>query len=93
MHAAMPGKQITVADLTHHMSLKPCRRCEAELVKGIAMDAQINSDFEQIDHRTCQSICDAVGERLQQSIRPETELSPRLRELMDELRRRDNDLH
>ena len=57
------------------------------------MDAQFNSDFEQIDHRTCQSICDAVGERLQQSIRPETELSSRLRELMDELRRRDNDLH
>jgi len=57
------------------------------------MDARINSDFEQLDHRTCQSICDAVGERLQQRIRPETELSPRLRELMDELRRRDNDLH
>jgi hypothetical protein len=57
------------------------------------MDARFNSDFEQLDHRTCQSICDAVGERLQQRIRPETELSPRLRELMDELRRRDNDLH
>ena len=57
------------------------------------MDARINSDFEQLDHRTCQSICVAVGERLQQRIRPETELSPRLRELMDELRRRDNELH
>jgi hypothetical protein len=57
------------------------------------MDARINSDFEQLDHRTCQSICDAVGERLQQRIRPETELSPRLRALMDELRRRDNELH
>ena len=55
------------------------------------MDAGMNSDFEQIDHRTCQSICDAVGERLQHSFRPETELSSRLRELMDELRRRDND--
>lgn len=53
------------------------------------MDAQINSDFEQIDHRTCQSICDAVGKRLQQSFRPEAELSSRLRELMDELRRRE----
>jgi hypothetical protein len=30
---------------------------------------------------------------LQQRIRPETELSPRLRELMNELRRRDNDLY
>ena len=57
------------------------------------MDARINSDFEQIDHKTCVSICDAVGERLQQSLRPETELSPRLRELIDELRRRDNELH
>ncbi len=57
------------------------------------MDARINSDFEQLDHRTCQSICVAVGERLQQRIRPETELSPRLRELMNELRRRDNDLY
>jgi len=57
------------------------------------MDARINSDIEQLDHRTCQSICDAVGERLQQRIRPETELSPRLRELMNELRRRDNDLY
>jgi hypothetical protein len=64
-----------------------------ELVKGMIMDARINSDLEQLDHRTCQSICDAVGERLQQSIRPETELSSRLRELMDELRQRDRDLH
>jgi hypothetical protein len=39
------------------------------------------------------SICDAIGERLQQSLRPESELSPRLRELVDELRRRDNELH
>ena len=57
------------------------------------MDARINQDLEQIDHRTCVSICDAIGERLQQSMRPEADLSPRLRELVDELRRRDNDLH
>ncbi len=57
------------------------------------MDTQINNDFEQIDHRTCVSICDAIGERLQQNLRPEAELSPRLRELVDELRRRDNELH
>ena len=56
------------------------------------MDTRINDDFEQIDHKTCASICDAVGERLQQNLRPETELSPRLRELIDELRRRDDDL-
>lgn len=57
------------------------------------MDTRINSDFEQIDHKTCVSICDAIGERLQQNLRPEAELSPRLRELVDELRRLDNELH
>jgi len=57
------------------------------------MNGRINSDIEQIDHKTCVSICDAIGERLQQSLRPETELSPRLRELVDELRRRDSELH
>jgi hypothetical protein len=57
------------------------------------MDIRINSDFEQIDHKTCVSICDAIGERLQQNLRPEAELSPRLRELIDELRRRDDELH
>ena len=57
------------------------------------MDTQINNDFEQIDHKTCVSICDAIGERLQQNLRPEAEMSPRLRELVDELRRRDNELH
>ena len=57
------------------------------------MEARINDNIEQIDHKTCVSICDAIGERLQQNLRPETDLSPRLRELIDELRRRDNELH
>ena len=57
------------------------------------MEARINDNIEQIDHKTCASICDAIGERLQQSLRPDTELSPHLRELIDELRRRDNELH
>jgi hypothetical protein len=57
------------------------------------MVVRINNEFEQIDHKTCVSICDAVGERLQQSLRPDPDLSPRLRELVDELRRRDNELH
>ena len=57
------------------------------------MEARITSYIEQIDHKTCVSICDAIGERLQQSLRPDTDLSPRLRELVDELRRRDNELH
>jgi len=81
--------QFRRCDLTYN---KPCERCEVELVET-AMDARINSDIEQIDHKTCVSICDAIGERLQRSLRPETDLSPRLRELVDELRRRDNELH
>ena len=51
----------------------------------------IDTDNEQMDYKTSRSICDAVGERLQQSLRPErSDLSPRLRELMNELRQRDD---
>ena len=52
----------------------------------------IQSDnSEQMDYKTSRSICDAVGERLQKDLRPErSELSPRLRELLNELRRRDD---
>ena len=57
------------------------------------MDSRINSDTEQIDHKTLRMICDAVGERLQQYMRPETELSPRLQQLLDALRRQDKELH
>ena len=57
------------------------------------MNAHNNSNFDPIDHRTSRSICDAVGERLQQAIRPETELSSHLRQLVDELRRRDSELN
>ena len=57
------------------------------------MNSRINTETEQIDHRTSRSICDAVGERLQQSVRPETELSPHLQRLVDELLRRENDRH
>jgi len=57
------------------------------------MEARINDDFEQIDLKTCVLICDAIGERLQQSLHAENDLSPRLRELIDELRRRDHEVH
>jgi len=57
------------------------------------MDPRINSDYEEIDHKTCRTICDAVGERLQQRMPPEPALSPLLVRLVDELRRRDNELH
>jgi hypothetical protein len=53
------------------------------------MDIRINSELDQMDHRTCRSICDAVGERLQQSMRPERSLSPDLQRLVDEMRRRE----
>ena len=56
------------------------------------MNGRITDSSETIDRKTSRSICDAVGERLQQSLRPETSrLSPRLQHLMDELRRRDSE--
>ena len=54
------------------------------------MNDRITDDTELIDRKTSRAICDAVGERLQQSLRPEyAELSPQLEHLMDELRRQD----
>jgi hypothetical protein len=54
------------------------------------MNSRITDDIEPIDRKTCRSICDAVGERLQQSLRPEpSRLSSHLAHLMDELRRCD----
>jgi hypothetical protein len=54
------------------------------------MNGRIDSSFELIDHKTCRSICDAVGERLQQSMPPlKSELPPHLSRLMDKLRERD----
>jgi hypothetical protein len=53
------------------------------------MPSRIN---EIIDHATSRTICDAVGERLQQSLRPEDlEPSSQLAHLIDELRRRDDE--
>ena len=46
-----------------------------------------STDSETIDRKTTRSIIEAVGERLQRDLRPETSrLSPRLQHLMDELR-------
>ena len=56
------------------------------------MDSRIIDNSEGIDRKTSRSICDAVGERLQQNLRPETSrLSSYLEHLMDELRKRDED--
>ena len=54
------------------------------------MMARLDND-ELIDHRTARSICDAIGERLQQYMKPETALSDHLQELLNELRRQDFD--
>lgn len=51
------------------------------------------NDSEQMDRRTSRSICDAVGERLQQSLRPETRLPTHLEQLLNELERRDREPH
>jgi hypothetical protein len=51
-----------------------------------------DNNSEEIDGKTSRSICDAIGERLQQSLRPDTSrLSSHLQHLMDELRRRDSE--
>jgi hypothetical protein len=54
------------------------------------MNSRINDNSEQIDRKTSRSICDAVGERLQQNLRPDvSQLSSHLQHLLDELRKRD----
>jgi hypothetical protein len=54
------------------------------------MSAAFAETREEIDGKTCRSICEAVGERLQRDLRPDSsDLSPRLHDLMDELRKRD----
>ena len=50
-------------------------------------------DSEQIDRRTSRSICDAVGERLQQSLRPEPQIPTHLEQLLNELKKRERDSH
>jgi hypothetical protein len=64
------------------------RRHDAEPV----MNSRITDNSEQIDRKTSRLICDAIGERLQQSLRPDTSrLSSHLQHLIDELRRRDSE--
>ncbi len=56
------------------------------------MNSQITDDSEPIDRKTSRSICDAVGERLQQSLRANAlRPSSHLDHLMDELRKRDRE--
>jgi hypothetical protein len=56
------------------------------------MSRRVMDEIEPIDYKTSRSICDAVGERLQQALRPDnSQLSSYLEHLMDELRRRDRE--
>ena len=57
------------------------------------MNSRINNEYEQIDRKTLRAVCDGVGERLRQNLRPEPVLPTHLQHLMDELRQRDNNLH
>jgi hypothetical protein len=55
-------------------------------------EAETVMDSPQIDRNTSRSICNAVGERLQRDLRPESSpLSPQLQHLMEELRRQDGE--
>jgi hypothetical protein len=56
------------------------------------MNSRTSHQSEEMDRKTSRSICDAVGEQLQQNLRP-APLGPssHLQHLMDELRRRDTD--
>lgn len=54
----------------------------------LAMIPRTDND-EPVDPRTARSICDAIGERLQQYMKPEAVLSDRLQQLLNEMRRRD----
>ena len=54
------------------------------------MNSQTAKESVEIDRKTSRSICDAVGERLQKELRPETSRpSVHLQHLLDELRRSD----
>lgn len=57
------------------------------------MAGLLANDSEQIDRRTSRSICDAVGERLQQNLRPEPRLPTHLEQLLNQLRQRERDAH
>jgi hypothetical protein len=49
-------------------------------------------DREEIDRKTSRSICDAVGERLQQSLKPHVmEPAPELDRLVEALHRRERE--
>jgi hypothetical protein len=85
MRSSHKGKQFPLKRLVQHLNHEGSKR------KTI-MHSRITNSSELIDHKTSRSICDAVGERLQQSLRPDSsDLSPYLQQLMDELRKQDDE--
>ena len=50
------------------------------------MPNRINADTLPMDHSTSGAVCDSIGERLRDVLKPSiTELPPRLQELMERL--------
>jgi hypothetical protein len=100
----MPGLR-SLGTVNSNFTEKPGKRPEAEtfsvpmtcsnaseLVTEPVMNTRNLQYSEQIDYRTSRSICDAIGERLQQDLRPDaSRLSSHLKYLLDELRMRDRD--
>jgi hypothetical protein len=85
--ACPPGETISSA-----MTWFSITHLEMENEAEPAMNSRITDNSEQIDRKTSRSICEAVGERLQQDLRPEaSRFSSHIEHLMDELRRRDNE--
>src|SRR6202048_5434836 len=66
MHATRRGRETFSIPATWSVMISLKWR-EAELV----MNSRITDDSEQMDRKTSRSICDAVGEQLQQNLRPE----------------------
>jgi hypothetical protein len=77
----------------HYRDLTSISRSRAAGRKTV-MNNRITESSEPIDRKTSRSICDAVGERLQQTLHPDSSrLSSHLQHLIDELRKRDADEH
>jgi hypothetical protein len=86
MQPPSKGNHSGCADLILRYSIRNDH--EAELV----MNSLTTDDSEPIDRKTSRSICDAVGERLQQNLHPDSLYpSSHLDDLMDELRNRDSE--
>jgi hypothetical protein len=61
-----------------------------ELKRMVPMPNRINADTPPMDRRTSTAVCDGIGERLRDVLKPsENELPPRLQELMDRLQQLD----